>query len=171
MHLNLLCTRNNSDLWEKHQTFINAIRNGDSGLDIPCPEEITIPGGSLGFSIHLGLKCETHVPFWLVPRSSISKSPLRMSNNIGLIDRSYRGELIAKVDNLVDKDWKIERGTMLFQIVSFSGETPTFSLVTDVKNTERGDGGFGSTTERPVNAEQPPVSSKQSVLDTEASIA
>lgn len=170
MHLNLLCTRDNSDLWEKHQTFINAIRNGDSGLDIPCPETITVPAGSLGFSIPLGLKCESHVPFWLVPRSSISKSPLRMSNNIGLIDRSYRGELIAKVDNLVDKDWKIERGMMLFQIVSFSGETPTFSLVTDVNKSTRGEGGFGSTTENPVSAEQPPVSSKQSAIESQASV-
>lgn len=163
MHLNLLCVRNNTDLWENHKTFINAIRNGDSGLDIPCPEDITIPVGALGFSIPLGLKCETHSPFWLIPRSSIAKSPLRMSNSVGLIDRSYRGELIAKVDNFTDKDWKIERGTMLFQIVSFDGTTPTFSLVNDVSKTERGDGGFGSTTdEKSISAEQEPVSSKES---------
>ena len=161
MHLNIQCIRNNDDLWKVHPTFINAIRNGDSGLDIPCPEDIVIPRGSLGFSISLGVKCETHSPFLLMPRSSLAKSPLRMSNSIGLIDRSYRGEVIAKVDNFTDRDWKVERGTMLFQMVAFDGNTPTYSLVGDVSNTARGEGGFGSTTTTS-GATQEPYSNKQS---------
>lgn len=147
MHLNLLCVRNNMDLWTNHRTFVKAIKNGDSGLDIPFPEEIAVPPGTFGFPIPLGIKVETHCPFFLMPRSSIAKSPLRMSNSIGLIDRSYRGELIAMVDNYSDQEWRAERGTMLFQIVSFDGNTPTYTLVDMVANTERGDGGFGSTTD------------------------
>lgn len=165
MHLNIQCIRSNEDLWETHKTFINAIRNGDSGLDIPCPEDIVIPGGSMGFSINLGIKCESHVPFFLLARSSIAKSPIRMSNSIGIIDRSYRGELIAKVDNFIDKECKVERGTMLFQIVSFDGNTPTYSLVRGVSNTERGEGGFGSTTP---SAAQEPVSDKESAPSSQS---
>lgn len=159
MHLNILCIRSNEGLWETHKTFINAIRNGDSGLDIPCPEDVTVPGGALGFPINLGIKCETHSPYFLLPRSSISKTTIRMANSIGLIDRSYRGELIAKVDNFSANEYKIEKGTMLFQIVSFDGNTPTFSIVSGVNSTSRGEGGFGSTTP---SAQQEPVSDKES---------
>ena len=38
--------------------------------------------------------------FLLLPRSSISKTPLRLSNSVGLIDAGYRGELQAPVDNI-----------------------------------------------------------------------
>lgn len=164
MHLNILCVSSNVDLWESHKTFLNAVRNGDSGLDIPCPSKIVVPGGAMGFPIQLGIKVETHSPFWLVSRSSISKTPLRMSNALGLIDRTYRGEIIARVDNFTDKEYIIERGTMLFQIVSFDGNTPTFTIVVDVGKTNRGEGGFGSTTEddKVISAEQFPCSSKES---------
>lgn len=169
MHLNLLCLRSNEELWEKHMTFINAIRNGDSGLDIPCPEDVTIPGSSLGFPINLGIKCESHSPYFLIPRSSIAKTPIRMSNSIGLIDRSYRGELIARVDNFTSEDFKISRGDMLFQIVAFDGNTPTFSLVSGVNDTKRGEGGFGSTTDQSPSASQEPVSAKESTVTSESS--
>ena len=39
-----------------------------------------------------------------MPRSSISKTPLRMSNSVGLIDGGYRGEIMASVDNISDDD-------------------------------------------------------------------
>ena len=38
--------------------------------------------------------------YMLVPRSSISKTPLRMANSIGIIDAGYRGEIMAAVDNI-----------------------------------------------------------------------
>ena len=166
MHLNIQCVRENIEHWKRHKTFINAIRNGDSGLDIPCPEDVTVPGGALGFPINLGIKCETHTPFFLLPRSSISKTTIRMANSIGLIDRSYRGEIIAKVDNFSSTEFKIEKGSMVFQIVSFDGNTPTYSLVEGVNTTERGEGGFGSTTP---SAEQTPVSDKESAPSSESS--
>ena len=38
--------------------------------------------------------------FSLLPRSSIVKTPLRLSNSVGVIDRGYRGQVTAVVDNL-----------------------------------------------------------------------
>ena len=83
--------------------------------------------------------------YWACPRSSISKTPLRLSNNIGLIDASYRGDIIAKVDNLSDQDYVIEEGISLFQLVSPDLGIPIIKFVDSLDKTNRGEGGFGST--------------------------
>jgi dUTP pyrophosphatase len=58
------------------------------------------------------------VPYLLIVRSSTSLTPLRQSNNIGLADAGYRGELIARVDCLdIWRDYyEIEYGRRLFQV-------------------------------------------------------
>lgn len=83
--------------------------------------------------------------YWLVPRSSISNTPLRMSNSIGLIDAKYRGYIMAKVDNLSEHSYHIAKGTRLFQLVGPTLEPITFELVNQLSDTSRGEGGFGST--------------------------
>ena len=52
-------------------------------------------------------------------RSSIAKTPLRLSNTPGLIDKGYRGELMAAFDNLNDEDYTLKAGTRLIQVVAF----------------------------------------------------
>jgi dUTP pyrophosphatase len=88
--------------------------------------------------------CEP-VGYWLLPRSSISKTPLRMSNSVGLVDSGYTGELMAVVDNVSDIDYTISAGTRLFQIASATLVPIQFALVSDLRVTTRGSGGFGST--------------------------
>ena len=128
----------------------------DSGFDVYCPKNITVPAKSISFKIHLGIKCEFYTedkdgykkgkPFMLFPRSSMgSKTPLRLSNSIGLIDSNYRGELIAIVDNVSDKDYKIMSGNRLVQIVNFEGSGIDKLVFGDVSETERGECGLGST--------------------------
>ena len=80
-----------------------------------------------------------------MPRSSISKTPLRLCNSIGLIDAGYRGEIMAAVDNIKQEDYTINSGQRLFQIVAMDGSPLSFELVIKLSTTGRGAGGFGST--------------------------
>ena len=80
-----------------------------------------------------------------MPRSSLSKTPLRQCNSIGLIDAGYRGEIMAAVDNIKDKSFTLETGQRLFQLVAMDGSPIHFELVDELTETDRGEGGFGST--------------------------
>ena len=79
-------------------------------------------------------------------RSSISKTPLRLANSVGIIDKSYRGKVMVKVDNISNTDFTINEASCYFQIISFSGILPKYQIVKNINTTKRGDGGFGSTT-------------------------
>ncbi len=121
---------------------------GDSGFDLFIPEDLEVPPKALGFKIKLGIKCQlSNEKGWmLLPRSSMgSKTPLRLSNSVGIIDSGYRGEIMAVVDNLSDHPFQVEKGSRLFQMVPFCG-TGIHKVVLGVTNdTGRGSGGFGST--------------------------
>ena len=89
------------------------------------------------------LKTESH--FFLAPRSSIYKTGLMMANSVGVIDKSYRGELKAPVWSIIG-DTSVKEGERLFQILAPDmGWIRHVRLVDSLPNTERGDGGFGST--------------------------
>ena len=132
-------------LYSDHQ-FYNP---GDSGLDLFCPETITIqPGEST--KINLQIKCEaiegdSNLSYYLYPRSSIIKTPLRLSNSVGIIDSGYRGDIIACVDNIKNVPYEIKQGDRLFQICAGDLSPFEYILVDDLSNTRRGSGGFGST--------------------------
>lgn len=86
-----------------HSTF----HEGDAGLDLFCPRDLSIQSGQISSKIDLGINCElkdengNNLPYLLMPRSSTgSKTMLRMSNSLGLIDAGYRGPLCACVDNI-----------------------------------------------------------------------
>ena len=123
--------------------------DGDSGLDLYCTEKIIIKSGETHL-IKMGIACEMTdeylpISYMLVPRSSISKTPLRMANSIGIIDAGYRGEIMAAVDNRGDKDYMIVPGQRLFQIVHPTLCPFNVGVVDKLSETDRGDGGFGST--------------------------
>ena len=134
-------------VYNNHQHY----NPGDSGLDLFCPETITInPGETV--KINLQIKCEAlsndrqrNVSYYLYPRSSIIKTPLRLSNSVGIIDAGYRGDIIACVDNIKNESYTITQGDRLFQICAGNLEPIEFQLVNDLSNTQRGTGGFGST--------------------------
>ena len=124
----------------------NHFHQGDAGLDLFIIKDKIIESGATD-RIHLGISCENleQKPYLLMARSSISKTPLRLSNSVGLIDAGYRGEIMAAVDNIKDYSYTVEKGQRLFQLVSMSGEAVHFTLVDTLSDTSRGDGGFGST--------------------------
>ena len=130
----------------------NRIDRGDAGLDLYCPEDIVIEPKQMK-QIDLGIQCEAisdsdnrkNVSYYLRTRSSISKTPLRLANSVGIIDSGYRGNIIAAVDNISDEPYEVNRGQRLFQITGRYLEAIELYLVEDLSNTERGAGGFGST--------------------------
>ena len=131
-------------MYKNHSHF----HQGDAGLDLFITKDQVIDPGSTA-RIHLGISCENmdSKPFLLMARSSISKTPLRLSNAVGLIDAGYRGEIMAAVDNIKNFSFSLEKGQRLFQLVSMNGDAIHFELVDTLSKTSRGEGGFGSTGE------------------------
>ena len=124
----------------------NHFHDGDAGLDLYVLEDQTFKPGETG-KIKLGISCENidGKGYFLFPRSSISKTPLRMANSIGLIDGGYRGEIMAVCDNIKDYEFSISKGDRLFQLVSADLSIIEFEIVENLSNSTRGEGGFGST--------------------------
>ena len=127
----------------------DSLHDGDAGVDLYCPDQMVIEPGETTL-IKMGIACEMtddYLPtsYMLVPRSSISKTPLRMSNSIGIIDAGYRGEIMAAVDNTDDEDYMVTPGQRLFQIVHPTLYPIGVEVVDELSDTYRGDGGFGST--------------------------
>ena len=143
MHLKMKTLNETAtNMYENHGHF----HAGDAGLDLYVLEDITIePGETL--PIKLGFACEPDngKAYFLMPRSSISKTPLRLANSIGLIDGGYRGELMAMCDNIKSEPYTAEKGQRLFQIVACDCSPITYELVNELSETTRGSGGFGST--------------------------
>jgi dUTPase len=99
--------------------------------------------------------------FYLYPRSSISKTRMRLANSVGIIDAGYRGDLIAAVDSIgvfgstdIWQIWKetlspIKKYDRYFQVCA-PDLSPFLVHIVDTEHdlsppTTRGQGGFGST--------------------------
>jgi len=124
----------------------------DAGFDLASAE--TTVEGRNGIKISqlvsaavFDTKLNQFRAYWMLPRSSISKTPLRLANSVGLIDAGYRGTLLAVVDNN-SESFSVKHGDRLFQLSS-----PDLLPFDDIQivnvipggETLRGAGGFGST--------------------------
>jgi len=122
----------------------------NAGVDLYVPADVVFAPGERKF-VGMGtsaavIEGDDCAPFWLLPRSSLSKTGLMMMNSVGVIDKGYRGELIAALWNTLDKEVRVEKGTRLVQVVS--RDMASFSkvmLVDALPVSVRGEGGFGST--------------------------
>lgn len=140
----------------------NPSYEGDCGVDLMFPEDIYLHINRVT-KCGMGVACE-FIPndtsksgaFDLVSRSSISNTPLILTNSIGIIDAGYRGEIIAAFRCLVDINhlsttnnenpgYKINRGEKLIQIVAPDRNPIKIQLVEEISTTDRGSNGFGST--------------------------
>ena len=130
------------EFYKNHGHF----HDGDAGLDLYVLENIDFEPGETK-AIKLGISCEPEdgKAYYLFPRSSISKTPLRMANSIGLIDGGYRGEIMAMCDNIKTERHTIKKGQRLFQICEPNLQPMEILLVDNLDTTLRGGGGFGST--------------------------
>jgi dUTP pyrophosphatase len=92
-----------------------------------------------------------NVGYYLYPRSSTgTKTPLRLSNSVGIIDSGYRGNITAVFDNISGVDYAIEKYQRLVQICPPDLSYPFLVTIVATLNelgcdTSRGSGGFGST--------------------------
>tara|TARA_Y100001934_G_C12347115_1_gene773403 strand:- start:1917 stop:2354 length:438 start_codon:yes stop_codon:yes gene_type:complete len=135
-----------NDLAKEYYNNHNHFHKGDAGLDLYVLEDQTFKASETA-KIKLGISCESidGKGYFLFPRSSISKTPLRLANSIGLIDGGYRGEIMAVCDNIKDYDFSVSKGDRLFQLVSADLSTIEFEIVKELSDSTRGSGGFGST--------------------------
>ena len=142
---------------EKHNNNVTTSMYPDAGFDLFCPIEMKYKCGKPS-KYPLGIKCSAEmitsmkerIPcgFMMFPRSSISKTSLRLANGTGIIDSGYRGELMGAFDCFYG-DYTVEVGHRLLQIVA-PGMIPIKVSIVDSEEelsdiTERGEGGFGST--------------------------
>lgn len=122
--------------------------NGSAGIDLYMPCDVVVPGGAKGMIVKLGIAVEVPNGFHLelLPRSSTGiKTPLRISNEVGIIDADFRGEIGAIVDNNSDKDFILKKNERYFQLIVQKNYCDGVLVVDELSDTERGVGGYGST--------------------------
>jgi dUTP pyrophosphatase len=122
---------------------------GDAGMDLVATSIIseTITDVTYGMGIAL------EIPYGFVglifPRSSVRKYDLALTNCVGVIDSGYRGELQAtfKKTNWLkgNESEKYQIGDRIAQIMIIPHPPIEFVEAEELSNTERGEGGFGST--------------------------
>jgi len=157
---------------EAHNNKVRESHYADSGFDLLIPFDYFKHENcytdnlisNVTFRAQLGVKCSMSridppqfpCGYYLYPRSSIVKTPFRLSNSVGIIDSGYRGEIMAVVDNIdsANNDMKtcvrkyMSPMTRMFQICSSTLEPFLVEIVEsedDLGFTQRGSGGFGST--------------------------
>lgn len=135
-----------------HNAKLANTTHPDAGFDLFCPVTQGYQSGPLANKLDFQVSCSatldnTNTGYYMYPRSSLSKTPLRLANSVGVIDSGYRGRLIGMFDAKCDGQFnKYER---YIQICA-PQLTPIFVEVVDTLEelgdpTERGNGGFGST--------------------------
>lgn len=68
-----------------------------------------------------------------------------MLNGVGIIDSGYTGEVQVPLANIGNRTQRVAAGERVAQLVIVPCELPTFRRVDKLEDTERGEGGFGST--------------------------
>ena len=116
----------------------------DAGADLRSPIETVVPAhGSV--VIETGVHVEIQEGYVGMLKS---KSGLNVKHDLigtGTIDSGYSGSIRVKLYNLGDTDYQIHRGDKIIQMVILPCAYCEFTQVDKFAETERGDGGFGST--------------------------
>lgn len=80
------------------------------------------------------------------PRSGLAaKKGITVLNSPGTIDADYRGEVGVILVNLSNEDFEVENGARIAQLVLASHQRAQWQQVSQLSDTDRGEGGFGST--------------------------
>ena len=136
-------------LTQYYETF--KLNGEDSGVDLVIPSTYDTKQKQIkvNHKINLALlKNGSPCAYYLYPRSSLSKTNFRFANSVGIIDKGYRGDIIAKLDvvSVFDIENKILRGYRLTQIC-----TPDLEPISEIKivnslpSSKRENKGFGSS--------------------------
>lgn len=120
---------------------------GDAGFDLYSIEDAVLKpmqrkliGTGISIALEKGYEAQVR------PKSGLAiEHGITMLNTPGTIDAGYRGEIKAIVINLGEKEYKIEKGKKIAQVVFAKVESPELIEVQELDSTSRGKGGFGST--------------------------
>tara|TARA_B100000700_G_scaffold247160_1_gene276429 strand:+ start:5267 stop:5707 length:441 start_codon:yes stop_codon:yes gene_type:complete len=122
---------------------------GDAGCDLLAAEQTVLePSGGRGLiSTGIAIALPEGYAAFIQPRSGLAlKHGVTCLNTPGLIDSGYRGELKVLLVNTDPKvPFEVNRGERIAQLVIQKVEQAEFVATADLSETERGDGGFGST--------------------------
>ena len=124
--------------------------DGSAGMDLrACVEKNTIiqAGETLliptGFSMHIS---DPGMAAMILPRSGLGhKHGLVLGNLVGLIDSDYQGQVYVSCWNRSDREFKIEPGMRIAQLIFVPVVMAGFEVVDAFEASERGAGGFGHT--------------------------
>ena len=126
-----------------YETMLSAGMDIRANIDVSVtlkPLERIIIKTGLYMSLPRGLEAQVR------PRSGLAaKKGITVLNSPGTIDADYRGEIGVILINLSKKDFVINDGDRIAQLVIAKYEQIKWKKVTTLDETERGDGGFGST--------------------------
>ena len=120
----------------------------DAAADLYAMETTVVEGNTLGNKIRTGVKIQLPEGWlaFILPRSSIgAKTPLRLSNSVGLIDSGYRGELGVLYDNISDTPYTINAGDRIAQLLVMPSYRFQAKVVDILADSDRGEGGFGAS--------------------------
>ena len=121
--------------------------DGAAGFDIYASENAMLARGKTTF-VSTGIDMEIPEGFggFVFPRSGLaSRAGVRLSNCVAVIDSDYRGEI--KIPLMVDcgAGYPVKKGDRVAQIVFMPYLKAELNVVEELSETERGNGGFGST--------------------------
>jgi dUTP pyrophosphatase len=123
--------------------------DGSSGLDIAAYIDKNIeikPGKSEIIPTGLALAIPKNFEIQIRPRSGLAaKNQISVLNTPGTIDADYRGELKVILINLGQKNFIVEKGLRIAQLVLCPIVKAKLKEVETLDDTKRGSGGFGST--------------------------
>ena len=118
---------------------------GDAAVDLVATSCWEDKHGNLCYGTGLAIEIpEGHVGL-LFPRSSVSKTNLRLANSVGVIDSGYRGEIILKFDRKGFTDTLYSVGDRVGQLMLLQNPSIQFVEVPELRTSDRDTGGFGSS--------------------------
>ena len=122
---------------------------GDAGMDVIATSVISEDVFQITYGLGIALEIPNGFVGLVFPRSSIRKTGLQLSNSVGVIDSGYRGEIQAtfKKTNWLkgNESEKYQIGDRIAQIMIIPHPQIEFYEVEELSDSERGEGGFGST--------------------------
>ena len=133
---------------EDGATMPSYAHESDAAADMYAMEDVEIPAHFKGVPIKTGVHIQLPEGWvaMVLPRSSIgAKTSLRLSNSQGVIDSGYRGEVRALYDNIGDEPYQIHKGDRIAQIYVMPSYRFKAIPVDSLEDSDRGEGGFGST--------------------------
>ena len=120
---------------------------GDAGLDLTATSIHDDSYDNIVYGTGLAIEIPEGYVGLLYPRSSNSKTDLYLTNHVGVIDSGYRGEIMFKfrpINGIVDA-YIYAVGDRIGQLIIMPYPSIKFVETDELSDSDRGDGGFGST--------------------------